>query len=168
MSKSKKTSKTTKSPPKTKESLEEPPKKPKSKSMKQKLLATPRFFVRQLYRMQYGYTKLNVFIQLINTVSLLLILFNAADFFEIEWWHILTIYIGLIAVLLATVYIFELFGAWHTEQKQIFKMTTGEIWREQMELRSLLFAKYVRLSDEEIEQKIDAVSRRLFPDKYTK
>jgi hypothetical protein len=127
---------------------------------------TLRFFVRQLYRMQYGYTKLNVFINILNTVSLLLIVFSLEDFFTIKWWHMLLIYIGIISLLLITVFIFEIFGAWHTEQRQLFKMKQSELWRDQMELRSLLFAKYITLSDEELNERLQAVERRLFPEKF--
>ncbi|MFX1538219.1 MAG: hypothetical protein ACFFDI_28825 [Promethearchaeota archaeon] len=125
-----------------------------------------RFLVRQLYRMQYGYTKLNVFVQIINTVSLLLLLFNAAEFLEVKWWHVLLIYISLIVLLLFLVFIFEVFGAWHTEARQIFRMSTSELWREQIELRSLLFAKYMNYTKEEIEERLEEVSKRLFPDKH--
>ncbi|MEA2071457.1 MAG: hypothetical protein U9O98_09220 [Asgard group archaeon] len=125
-----------------------------------------RFLVRQLYRMQYGYTKLNVFVNILNTVSLLLIVFSLEDFFNIQWWHMLLIYIGMISILLLTVFIFEIFGAWHTEQRQLFKMKQSELWRDQMELRALLFAKYLSLSDEELEERLEAVERRLFPDKF--
>jgi hypothetical protein len=116
--------------------------------------------------MQYGYTKLNVFINILNTVSLLLIVFSLEDFFTIKWWHMLLIYIGIISLLLITVFIFEIFGAWHTEQRQLFKMKQSELWRDQMELRSLLFAKYITLSDEELNERLQAVERRLFPEKF--
>jgi len=158
----KKTSKTSEQ----KEEKLEVTKAKKKKDNARKLKKIPRFLVRQLYRMQYGFTKLNVFVQIMNTVSLLLILFSIENFFDIKWWHILTLYVSLIMALLITVFLFEIFGAWHTEQKQIFRMTTGELWREQMELRSLLFAKYVNFSEEELDKRIEIASKRLFPDKH--
>lgn len=126
----------------------------------------PRFLVRQLYRMQYGYTKLNVFINILNTVSLLLLTFSVSNFFDVQWWHMLIIYVGIIVILLLTVFVFEIFGAWHTERKLMFNMQQSELWREQVELQAVLFAKYVNYSDEEIDNRLEAVERRLFPDKF--
>jgi len=126
----------------------------------------PRFFVRQLYRMQYGYTKLNVFINILNTVSLLLLTFSISEIFEVEWWHMLIIYVGIIVILLVTVFVFENFGAWHTERKLMFNMQQSELWREQVELQSILFAKYLNYSEEEIDERLEAVERRLFPNKF--
>ena len=116
--------------------------------------------------MQYGYTKLNVFINILNTVSLLLLTFSVSDFFDVEWWHMLIIYIGIIVLLLVTVFIFELFGAWHTERKLMFNMQQSELWREQTELQAVLIAKYINASDEEVDERLEAVERRLFPDRF--
>lgn len=151
------------SPPTSKN---EKPKKKKKKDFRKTINIIPRFLVRQLYRMQYGYTKLNVFINILNTVSLLLLTFSVSEFFDVQWWHMLLLYVGIIFLLLITVFIFEIFGAWHTERKLIFNMQQSELWREQMELRSLLFAKYIKYSEEEIDERLEAVERRLFPSKF--
>ena len=90
---------------KSSNSLEDNKRKERS-GLKRAFYVLPRFLVRILYRVQYGYTKLNVFVQIINTVSLLLLLFNAADFFNVKWWHLLIIYLGLIFLLLFVVFIF--------------------------------------------------------------
>lgn len=140
--------------------------KPPNKKKRNIIKIIPRFLVRQLYRLQYGYTKLIVFIKILDTVNLLIITFSLAEFFNIQWWHMVLIYLGLIIILLVSVLIFEFFGAWHTEQRQVFTMTQSEIWREQMELQSLLFAKYSKYSDEKLEEELMKISKKLFPHKY--
>ena len=119
------------------------------------------FFVRQLTRLQYGLSKFSIFFSAANFISLILLVLTNLGL-AIKYWHLAVIYVSLLLGGILLALIIEKFGGWHIDKRQQFNMITRNLFKDQQVYNSLMIAKAMRLTDEELDKELSAIRTKLF------
>lgn len=133
--------------------------------MKKWTKALPRFFVRQLFRFQFGYSKIAGIVSIGNFVSLLLMLLDQINLFTVEWWHILIFYASVFVFSIFFVLIFERLNAWQAERYLTFKISQAEVLKLQHQNLALTILELTNMSDEERQKLRLKLNQELFQEK---